>query len=314
MNFKLGRKIRLLRLSLPRIRLEYMLSILIPTYRFDVRKLVEEILRQAEHMGLSDYEILVFDDHSPLATREKNRPVGQLDRVLYVEMARNTGRAQLRNYLAQQSIYPHLLFLDCDVFPEHPDFLAHYVQALSASTVLCGGRSYAPDPPENPKQYLHWHYGSKREVKSAEIRNRQPHFGFMSNNFVAPRELVLRHPFPERVSGYGHEDTLWAHELEKAGVAILHLDNPARHLGLETTGDFIRKQRRSVDNLRQIKAIYPDIDTRLSLTVDRLERFGSLAVSRKILQHMSKELLGQLYRFPPRLQALDLLKLKWYLE
>jgi glycosyltransferase involved in cell wall biosynthesis len=291
-----------------------MLSILIPTYRFDVRALVRELSRQAESMSLTHYEILVFDDHSPARFRERNREIAALDHVLYVEMAENLGRAGLRNHLAQQAIYPYLLFLDCDVLPEYDDFLSQYLRYLPTEAVLCGGRSYAPTPPENSKEHLHWYYGSNREVKSAEIRNRQPHFGFMSNNFLAPRKVVLHRPFPPLTAGYGHEDTLWAYELKRARIPIIHLDNPARHLGLETFGDFIRKQRRGVDNLRRIKMIYPDLETRLSLTVDRLEKFGTLAVSHRILQRMGRELLAQLYRVPPRLQALDLLKLKWYLE
>ena len=291
-----------------------MLSILIPTYRFDVRALVRELIRQVESMSLTQYEILVFDDHSPARFREHNRQIAGLEHVLYVEMTQNLGRSELRNHLAQQAIYPYLLFLDCDVLPEYDDFLRQYLRSLPTETVLCGGRSYAPTPPENSKQHLHWHYGSKREVKSAEIRNRQPHFGFMSNNFLAPREVVLQHPFPTLTAGYGHEDTLWAYQLARTQTSITHLDNPARHLGLETFGDFIRKQRRGVDNLRRIKMTYPNLETRLSQTVDRLEKYGTLAVSHRILQRMGRELLAQLYRVPPRLQALDLLKLKWYLE
>ena len=291
-----------------------MLSILIPVYRYDVRALVRELIRQAESRPLADYEILVFDDGSPEDFRRLNRELSELDHVLYVEMARNLGRAGIRNYLAQQSIYPYLLFLDSDVYPEHDDFLDRYLRWLPTSSILCGGRSYAPEPPDNSKCYLHWHYGSQREVKSAEVRNHRPHFGFMSNNFLTPREIVLQQPFPSFFSGYGHEDTLWAHQLERAGVSILHLDNPARHLGLETTGDFIRKQRRAVENLQLVKARYPDLDTRLIQTVERLEQFGSLSISHKVLQRMSRELLRQVYRIPPRLQALDLLKLKWYLD
>ena len=41
-----------------------MLSILIPTYNYDCSRLVSDLQRQAERMGIG-YEVIVADDASP---------------------------------------------------------------------------------------------------------------------------------------------------------------------------------------------------------------------------------------------------------
>lgn len=225
-----------------------MVSILIPIYNYDVRAFVLELERQARAAGIT-HEIRCYDDGSSGHFRNANRELEQLDAVIYKELPANIGRSAIRNLLAREAAYPYLLFLDCDSFPEYPDFIQRYSIALQPDVVLYGGRSYAPEAPENKALLLRWKYGMEREVVAPQQRTAHPWRAFQTNNFVVPKSIYLDHPLNEDLKGYGHEDTLFGLELERHHVPIVHLDNPLRHLGLETASNFLDKTLQGVGNL-----------------------------------------------------------------
>ena len=47
--------------------------------------------------------------------------------------------------------------------------------------------------------------------------------------------------FNERLSGYGHEDTLFGYELNKNNIQIHHIDNPVLNGHLDTNEAFLLK-------------------------------------------------------------------------
>jgi len=173
--------------------------------------------------------------------------------------------------------------------------------------VVVGGRRYREEPPADPQLYLHWWYGTQRE--SDDGPNHPPGWlGFHSNNFLAARDLLLAHPFPEQTTGYGHEDTLWGQQFMDTDVPLVRLSNSVVHLGLEPQDVFLRKQREAIRNLHCLKSSTPHLRTRL---IDLAEKTPGLTALAGWLPE--RLLAGYLTsRKNPDLRALDLLKLRWW--
>ena len=103
------------------------LSILIPTFNDVCFELVSQLQRQAEALDIS-YEIIVADDGSTdsscIAT---NRQINHLPHCRLTERKENTGRAVIRNFLANEAQYELLLFIDSDMKLCRTDYLSQYL-------------------------------------------------------------------------------------------------------------------------------------------------------------------------------------------
>jgi glycosyltransferase involved in cell wall biosynthesis len=293
-----------------------MLSVCIPTYRYDVRPLIRELLRQSAKLE-QIIEILVYDDASPDDGDWGREELRQLPGIRYVELEQNLGRAAIRNKMAQEASFSYLLLLDADG-QVPPQFLSKYLLCLAdiivektsedKALVLVGGRKYSNQPPKDENLHLHWRYGTKRESRHVDRRGKEEWLGFQTNNFLVSRKPLLEYPFPEGGSGYGHEDTLWGQQMEAVGVPIYHIDNPVIHLGLETNDVFLRKQREAISNLALLHQQSPHLRTRL---IDLAKRFPVL---KQIVTFFPE---GWLVRrltssHRPSFYWLDVLKLKWW--
>ena len=238
-----------------------MISILLPVYNFDIRQLVADLTAQCESCAI-EHEILCFDDGSENRFKEINKEVGK-GRVAYQEMTKNLGRSAIRNKLAEAAKYPYLLFMDCDSKVVRSDYIQKYLDHLNPKTVLCGGRAYSPQKPVNKKYFFHWKYGTEREQQSAESRQKENWYGFMTNNFIVPKKLFLKVQFDSSLKQYGHEDTLFGMEMKNRNVPIIHLDNPLEHIGLESAGTFINKTKQGLENLLKLWQQGTPIDAKL---------------------------------------------------
>ncbi len=229
-----------------------MISICIPVYNFEMARLVQDLHNQADALD-AKVEILLLDDGSSLPYKETNRKLADLNLVRYEELETNVGRSRIRNLLNKKATHPFLLFMDCDSQAPDKHYLERYLQHLEPNmeSIIYGGRTYAPEP-DRAENRLHWLFGTKREVKTAETRKQHPYQSFMSNNFLIPKTILSRFPFNEQLRGYGHEDTLMGYELKKQQVPIIHIDNPLMHIGLESAQDFLRKNEQGLQNLLKI--------------------------------------------------------------
>jgi len=290
-----------------------MLSILIPIYQYDVQALVRDLVRQADRLSEA-WEIICLDDASDPFWRDRNRSVSELPGVKYREAEKNLGRSRVRNRLVQLANYPFLLFMDCDSGVVRPDFLDAYVEELAAGQVLCGGRVYRDNRPEDADYALHWLYGREREEQPAEKRALQPHHAFMTNNFVAPKEVLVRFPFEEALTQYGHEDTLFGQQLADADIPVKHLDNPLEHLGLERSDVFLAKAEQAIDNLAFLRKRGSTIDTRLTSTFDDLQRRGFAGLIRWGLCLLQPWFRRNLLSEHPDLRIFDLYRLEHFLQ
>ena len=231
-----------------------MISVCIPVYNYDAGPLARSLASQAAALE-AEVELVFIDDHSDADWRERNKELAGLG--TYIELEENVGRARIRNMFLQHTRGDYLLFLDVDSEVKE-GFLARYAEVLDGRpAVVVGGRVYdrRGDDKEHRLRYL---YGTQVESKTLEWRRSHPYQSFMSNNFMVRRDVLEQHPFDERISRYGHEDTLFGHRLEQNGIAVLHIDNPVVNGEVERNAEFLQKTVEAVQNLASIDDMMED--------------------------------------------------------
>ncbi len=289
-----------------------MFSILIPTYNTEIVNLVDDLYSQCRNLNI-DFEILCYDDGSLAKYKEVNRKVIEYKRVIYKEMKMNLGRAKIRNTLAKDAAFDKLLFLDADSGIIREDFIFTYIKQMN-NDVIYGGRLYQENKTANKAKILHWKYGREKESQHVEIRKKNPYLSFLSNNFVIDKRKFDQIKFDEQHSGYGYEDTLFAVELKKNNIEIMHIDNPVMHLNLEDADVFIRKTAEAMKNLSDLYAQKKIIDTKLIKTYKKLDRFGLAGLFGRIVLGLKKPILANLYSSKPDLLLFQMYKLAIFIK
>jgi len=290
-----------------------MLSILIPIYKQDATKLVQELLDQCEAEGI-DYLISVYDDKSTKKWRQINSPLHHIFKVNYVELSENLGRAKIRNWLAAAAPHDYLLYLDGDTGIISDSFIKKYVAVAGKYDVVSGGRTYTKKPTRSKKRRLHWKYGLHVESQPASVRNKKPALYFHSNNFMVKAEVMSKVKFDEEHTGYGYEDILFGESLIDAGYTIHHINNETLHTGLETTVDFLAKSKEAVHNLVKLQHNGKIGPTKLSTYYHKLERYGMASLIPAIYKLASSRITKSLHAESPNLKYFQLQKLMWYFQ
>ncbi len=290
-----------------------MISVLIPIYNFDVRQLVRDLHQQLAELAIP-FEIICLDDGSTRYFKTLNHEIATLLHAAYEELPENLGRSRIRNALAERAQFTYLLFLDCDSRVPDKHYIRRYVEHLQPDLLLYGGRSYATTPPDQPKLFFHWHYGTRREQLPPTQRGLRPYHAFMTNNFLIPKNIFQIIRFDERLTQYGHEDTLFGMELEKRSVRILHLDNPLEHIGLEDTETFLNKTRQGIQNLARLSKQYPELDTKILRIYRRLKQWNLTGLLYLILKATQPFIMYNLKSGNPNLKLFDLYKLMSLIE
>ena len=224
------------------------LSILIPTYNDECYTLVSSLQQQAASLGIS-YEIIVADDGSSDKTViARNRAINTLPQCRYLERPQNSGRAAIRNFLAQEAQYEWLLFIDSDMVVCREDYIKQYVD--SEGQVVCGGVVISNVDSHNLRAIYEQ---SKEQEHTLEKRQQSPYHDFHTANFMIQREIMLNHPFDERFRYYGYEDVLLGKRLREHGIAIEHIDNPLSFEIFETNEDFVSKTEEGLRTLYRFR-------------------------------------------------------------
>lgn len=229
-----------------------MISILIPVNDYDIVALVHSMRDGLEKVP--EYcEILIGDDGSSPDFRNKYLQLeGPGVRVIVSE--KNIGRSAIRNKLALEAKGDHLLFIDADAMIQGTGeaYLLKWLPTINTAKVICGGTLYSESAPGDPDKTLRWKYGHKKEQIKASERNKHPHSGFSTFNFLIEKTVLSKIRFNEELKQYGHEDTLLGYQLKKAGIDILHIDNCLFHEGLETNKEYINKTKLGIENLSHL--------------------------------------------------------------
>jgi glycosyltransferase involved in cell wall biosynthesis len=294
------------------------LSICIPFFRFDVRSLLTELVRQAEPFGAS-IEVLAADDASGDSTliaelHERFAAATALVRVSV--FCENQGRARIRNFLAAQARGEYILFLDCDMYPDSGEFVRLYVEYARAGKedIVVGGSSYLRIGEIPKEKYLYFYHSNRTQCVPVDVRQAAPLRFVFTNNMMIRRLLLSRIPFDAEYTGWGYEDTDLAFAAARAGASIIHIDNSATHLGLIDDDALIGKYKNSAGNLAYFARKFP---TEVQLIpVFRAARILSRLPLAAVLISKLCEGLARTRLLPVRVRyiALQCLKISLYSE
>ncbi len=290
-----------------------MISVLIPVHNRKVVSLVTSLRNQAANLPV-DIEIVVLDDGSSKPFRKENALIGAMERVRYVELPENTGRAAARNRLADEAAQNYFLYIDGDAVIGRESFLEDYIRHCDEQSVVCGGLEYFHELPEDPSELLRYRVGVSRECLPASVRRTRPYGSFLSSNFLIPAKLFHRIRFDERMKGYGHEDTLFGFRLKQEKIRVRHIDNPVIHENLETGGEYLKKALEASGNLVKawgLTGYDPDFvrEVKLLRSAMGLRRLGMSFPVRKMVTLLRRQAMRNLTGPNPRLIFLDMLKL-----
>ncbi|MDO4729152.1 MAG: glycosyltransferase family 2 protein [Bacteroidota bacterium] len=219
-----------------------MLSILIPTYNYDVFDLVQSVGNQCIDLGVP-FEVLVLDDGSDNVF--ENPKINTLEYCSFQRLDQNIGRSAIRNLLSRKAKYDWLLFLDADTFPKDKLLIKRYIEEITkddSPKIIYGGISYQEEKPEKYK-LLRWVYGNKREALEVNMRNEDKYLTFLTLNFVIHKQIILSNPFNEKIPNLRNEDLLFSYDLQKNKAPIVHINNKVYHLGIETSEVFMQKTK-----------------------------------------------------------------------
>jgi GT2 family glycosyltransferase len=262
------------------------LSILIPTYNWDISRLLQALGKEITEANLGDVtEIIVVDDCSTLADiKEANaKAIHKLAgvRIKYHGLRKNIGRSRIRNFLANEAGSSHLLFLDNDIIPDRKDFLQLYISHRSWE-IICGGVSYNERILLEPIYDFHVYFGKKTEAKSTIERNLIPWRYLFSSNLMIRKDIFEKVPFDKSFYCHGYEDIEWAIRLSKAST-IYHIDNTVSHLGLKTKKHLLNQMRDATNNYIYLSKLHQSkfAETPIYLFINYLSKL-SLALLKMI--------------------------------
>jgi hypothetical protein len=291
-----------------------MLSILIPTYNYNVYPLVTELKNQADALGIA-YEILVQDDASKSFLKE-NTEINLLQHCSYTLNHENLGRGNNINLLNNRAKFEYVLIMEADAFPEKKTYLKKLIDSINQETqVLFGGVIYPNQKPEQDK-LLRWKYGNERESISLSDRLKRPYHFVFTWNLLLKKEILSKYHFPNNIKNYGYEDLVFIKQLKENKVPIQHYNNMLIHFNSETSIAFLNKTEDAVKTLHQLisnkKLLIEDIKIGKASKMIHLLHLESLA--RFLFKKTSTKLIANLTSSHPSLIILDLYKLGYFLN
>ncbi|NBB89523.1 MAG: glycosyltransferase, partial [Bacteroidetes bacterium] len=195
--------------------MKQILHICIPVFNEFIGDLLAALDEQQKCIPHAEIAVFIIDDASTnLDIRRENAGVADAFGATYIQHEENAGRSKTRNAFLKVTSAPWLLFLDGDSLPERKNFLELYLSYLKddPEAPVYGGTQYASSVDDDHR--LHHAYAADREALPVEARRKNPVGSFHANNFMIRRHLLEKHPFEERLTHYGHEDSLLAIQLE----------------------------------------------------------------------------------------------------
>jgi Glycosyltransferases involved in cell wall biogenesis len=242
-----------------------MISICIPTYNYNVKKLVADLSQQCKTAAV-DFEIIVLEDGSDEKHVAENKSIENIAGAKHIVNSENFGRSITRNTLADMAKGDKLIFIDCDSEIPDSQYITRYIEHRDYD-VVCGGTTYKKTQ-YSPEISLRYTFGTKVEETPASQRNQAPYSAFTTNNMMVSKKIFEKIRFCKSLRKYGHEDSLFGFDLQKNNIAILHIDNPVIHIGIESNEIFLAKTRAGIENLvamRHMQEVSPDFFNHIRL-------------------------------------------------
>lgn len=288
-----------------------MISILIPTYNYNVLPLVEKLCEELDEMDLA-CEILIGDDASPQPP-EAHKALKTMPKVNFLISEKNRGRTGMRQWLSEKARYEHLLFMDADVLPKNEHFISAFLKETNYDVVF-GGIAYIETPPSKG-QMLRWKYGRSRETMTAEKREDQPYLAVNSGCFMIDRALFLKTNQLLQMNKYGL-DNYFKELLREANARIRHIENPVYHLGLESNDQFLKKSLEAINTTVYLEKekLLSDGVRPLQKSYLKLSKWGLTGLFYSIISLMKKRMEVNFKSGNPNLFWFDLYRLHYYIQ
>jgi glycosyltransferase involved in cell wall biosynthesis len=236
-------------------------SVLIPFLRDDPTELLGLLDEEAGAVDRAG-EIIVLDDGTNDAgltarlqalVREMALP------VRLITLWKNEGRSKGRNRLAQAARGGSLLFLDSDMRPDHRRFLWTWADLVAREdpAVAFGGFSLL-QAPTDARFSVHRSMAARSDCVPFQERARTPEKYVYTSNLLVRRDVLHAETFDDAFVGWGWEDVEWAMRVSRR-FTVVHVDNPATHMGLDTVEALAGKYEQSAGNFARVVARHPDI-------------------------------------------------------
>lgn len=237
------------------------LSVLVPFLRDDPTDLLDRL--DAEAAALTGaVEVIVLDDGTADAALTR-RLTARIDAmalpVRLISLPANEGRAIGRNRLAAAARGGSLLFLDSDMRPDHAHFLRDWAALVAAGdpAVAFGGFSLL-QAPTDARFAVHRAMAAKSECVPCAERAKQPEKYVYTSNLLVRRDVFETEAFDPGFTGWGWEDVEWAMRVARR-FEVVHIDNPATHMGLDTVTALAGKYEQSAPNFGRMVQRHPDV-------------------------------------------------------
>jgi glycosyltransferase involved in cell wall biosynthesis len=242
------------------------ISICVPAYRHDVSALMEAIAGCASS-GLA--ELIIYDDGSgdpDLLDRIEGHASYTLAAIRVVFAEKNRGRSAARNAATRHARADWILLLDADMLPDDTRFLERYFDTIDAMwepSIVVGGYSLKASP-RNRRVALHRWLFESSECVNAEARRGSPSRYVFASNVLLHRLVLDTAPFDESFAGWGWEGADWGLRAQN-WFPVLHIDNTATHLGLDTDEALMGKHARSGANFLLLTRRHPQAARKMPL-------------------------------------------------
>ena len=237
------------------------MSVLMPFLRDDPATLLAALESEAGALA-GAVEVIVLDDGTadPVLTQRLSRQIAAMTLpVRLISLPANEGRAIGRNRLAGAARGGSLLFLDSDMRPDHARFLRDWAALVADSdpAVAFGGFSLLQAPTDARFQ-VHRAMAAKSECVSQAERARQPAKYVYTSNLLVRRDVFASEAFDPGFTGWGWEDVEWAMRVSRR-FQVVHIDNPATHMGLDTVAALAGKYEQSAPNFGRMVQRHPEV-------------------------------------------------------
>ena len=143
--------------------------------------------------------------------------------------------------------------------PDDARFLRTWVDLAvrNAPAVAFGGFSLLQAPTDR-RFAVHRALAAKSECVPCAERARQPEKYVYTSNLLVRRDVLEAEAFDPGFSGWGWEDVEWAMRVSRR-FEVVHIDNPATHMGLDTVAILAGKYEQSAPNFGRMAARHPEI-------------------------------------------------------
>ncbi len=236
-------------------------SVLIPFLRDDPSGLLQLLDEEAPYVA-GAVEVVVMDDgtNDPDLTARLQKQIRAMSLpARLITLKQNEGRSKGRNRLADSARGGSLLFLDSDMRPDHRRFLWTWADLVAREdpAVAFGGFSLL-QAPTDARFSVHRSMALKSDCVPYQERARTPEKYVFTSNLLVRRDVFEAETFDAEFSGWGWEDVEWAMRVSRR-FTVVHVDNPATHMGLDTVEALAGKYEQSAGNFARVVARHPDI-------------------------------------------------------